>query len=80
MSVDEFTSQVKNWIGSAKHPRWNRLFTDLTYQPMQEPMKLFRANGYRTYIVTGGGQDFVRMYSEQVYAFAGAGSRQRRRD
>ena len=45
----------------------NRLYTDLTYQPMQEVMKLFRANGYKTYFVTGGGQDFVRVYSEQVY-------------
>ena len=67
MSVDEFTDQVKPWLASAKHPRFNRLFTDLTYQPMQEVMKLFRANGYKTYFVTGGGQDFVRMYSEQVY-------------
>jgi hypothetical protein len=67
MTVDEFTSEVKKWLATAKHPRFKQLYTDLTYQPMQETMKLFRANGYRTYFVTGGGQDFVRMYSEEVY-------------
>ena len=67
MSVDDFTSEVKKWLATAKHPSFNRLYTELTYQPMQEVIKLFRANGYRTYFVTGGGQDFVRMYSEQVY-------------
>ena len=50
-----------------RHPRWNRPYTDLTYQPMQEVLSYFRANGYKTYIVTGGGQDFVRVYSERVY-------------
>jgi hypothetical protein len=58
---------VKKWIGTAKHPRWKRLYTELTYQPMLEVMKYLRANGYKTYIVTGGGQDFVRVYSDQVY-------------
>ena len=67
MTVDEFTSEVKKWLAAAKHPRFKQLYTDLTYQPMQEAIKLFRANGYKTYFVTGGGQDFVRMYSEQAY-------------
>ena len=67
MTVDEFTSEVRKWLATAKHPRFNRLYTELTYQPMLEVMKLFRANGYKTYFVTGGGQDFVRMYSEQAY-------------
>ncbi len=67
MTVDEFNGEVKKWLTSAKHPRFKQLYTDLTYQPMQEVMKLFRANGYKTYFVTGGGQDFVRMYSEQAY-------------
>jgi len=62
MTVDEFTSEVRKWLATAKHPRFNRLYTELTYQPMLEVMKLFRANGYKTYFVTGGGQDFVRMY------------------
>ena len=67
MTVDEFNGEVKKWLATAKHPRFKQLYTDLTYQPMQEAMKLFRANGYKTYFVTGGGQDFVRMYSEQAY-------------
>ena len=50
-----------------KDPRWKRPYTELTYQPMQEVLKYLRANGYKTYIVTGGGQDFVRVYSEQTY-------------
>jgi phosphoglycolate phosphatase-like HAD superfamily hydrolase len=67
MSVDEFKSQAKKWIATAKHPRWNRPYTQLVYQPMLELMHYLRANGYRTYIVTGGGQDFVRVYSDSVY-------------
>jgi phosphoglycolate phosphatase-like HAD superfamily hydrolase len=67
MTVDQFNAEAKAWIQSAKHPRWNKLYTDLTYQPMQEVLRYLRANGYKTYIVTGGGQDFVRVYSEQVY-------------
>jgi haloacid dehalogenase-like hydrolase len=67
MSVHEFSAEAKKWLEAAKDPRWKRPYTELTYQPMQEVMKFFRANGYRTYIVTGGGQDFVRLYSERVY-------------
>src|SRR5438093_1100161 len=58
---------VQDWIARAKHPRFQRPYTELVYQPMLEVMKLLRANGYRTYFVTGGGQDFVRVYAEQVY-------------
>jgi len=67
MTVDEFNAEVTKWIVTAKHPRWNRLYTELTYQPMLEVMRYLRENGYKTYIVTGGGQDFVRVYSERVY-------------
>jgi phosphoglycolate phosphatase-like HAD superfamily hydrolase len=67
MSVDEFSVEVKKWLATAKHPRYDRLYTDLTYQPMQEVLQYLRANGFKTYIVTGGGQDFVRVYSEQTY-------------
>jgi len=67
MTVDQFEVEAKKWLETAKHPRWKRPYTDLTYQPLQEVMSYFRANGYRTYIVTGGGQDFVRVYSERVY-------------
>jgi phosphoglycolate phosphatase-like HAD superfamily hydrolase len=67
MTVEEFEADVKNWIETAKHPRWKRLYTDLTYQPMLEVLRYLRDNSFRTYIVTGGGQDFVRVYSQRVY-------------
>jgi hypothetical protein len=67
MTVDEFNAEVSKWVASAKDPRWKRPYTDLTYQPMQEVLTYLRANGYKTYIVTGGGQDFVRVYSEKTY-------------
>jgi len=67
MSVEEFQAEVKKWVAEAKDPRWKRPYTELTYLPMQEVLKYLRANGYKTFIVTGGGQDFVRVYSEAVY-------------
>jgi phosphoglycolate phosphatase-like HAD superfamily hydrolase len=67
MTVDEFKAEVAKWMAAAKHPRWDRLYTELTYQPMLEVMRCLRENGYKTYIVTGGGQDFVRVYSERIY-------------
>jgi phosphoglycolate phosphatase-like HAD superfamily hydrolase len=67
MSIQDFQGQVKKWIAEAKDPRWKRSYTELTYQPMQELMRYLRTNGYKTYIVTGGGQDFVRVYAEQTY-------------
>jgi hypothetical protein len=67
MTVDEFKAEVTNWLKTARDPRWNRPYTDLFYQPMLEVIHLLRVNGYRTYIVTGGGQDFARMGSEKMY-------------
>jgi phosphoglycolate phosphatase-like HAD superfamily hydrolase len=67
MSVEDFQAEVKKWLETAKHPRYRRPYTELTYLPMVEVLKFFRANGYRTYIVTGGGQDFVRVFAEKVY-------------
>lgn len=67
MSTDRFQADVKKWLASAKNWRWNRPYKELTYQPMLELLQYFRANGYKTYIVTGGGQDFVRVYAEQTY-------------
>jgi phosphoglycolate phosphatase-like HAD superfamily hydrolase len=67
MSVEDFDAEVKLWLVSARDPRWRRAFTSLTYAPMIELLKYMRESGYKTYIVTGGGQDFVRMYSDQVY-------------
>ena len=67
MSVEEFQAQVKDWLAVARDPRWKKPYTELTYLPMQEVLKYLRANGYKTYIVTGGGQDFVRVYAEATY-------------
>jgi phosphoserine phosphatase len=67
MPVETFETEAKKWIAEAKHPRWKKPYTELTYLPMQEVLKYLRANGYKTYIVTGGGQDFVRQYSDEVY-------------
>jgi phosphoglycolate phosphatase-like HAD superfamily hydrolase len=67
MTTDEFAGEVKKWLASAKDRRWKRPYTDLTYKPMQEVMNYLRANGFKTFIVTGFGQDFVRQYSQQVY-------------
>lgn len=67
MSVDAFSAEAKRWLAQARDPRWKKPYTELTYKPMQEVLHYLRANGYKTYIVTGGGQDFVRLYSEQVY-------------
>jgi phosphoglycolate phosphatase-like HAD superfamily hydrolase len=67
MTEDAFREQVKAWLAEARDPRWHKPFTELVYKPMLELMDYLRANGYKTYIVTGGGQDFVRVYSEDVY-------------
>ena len=67
MSVETFNAEAKKWLETAKDPRWKRPYTELTYLPMQEVLKFLRANGYKTYIVTGGGQDFVRVYSGATY-------------
>src|SRR5271167_4863020 len=67
MGTEDFLALVKPWIASAKAPRFDRPYTDLVFQPMLEVMKHLREKGFKTYIVTGGGQEFVRTYSEQVY-------------
>jgi len=67
MSVDEFEAETKHWLETARDPRWKRPYTELTYVPMNEVLTFMRSKGYKTYIVTGGGQDFVRQYSEKIY-------------
>jgi phosphoserine phosphatase len=67
MSVDQFEAEAKSGLETAKDPRWKRPYTELTYLTMIELLKYLRANGYKTYIVTGSGQDFVREYAEKVY-------------
>lgn len=67
MPVEQFDQQVTAWIADAQDRRFHRRYTELIYQPMLEAMQYLRSYGYRTYIVTGGGQDFVRTYSARVY-------------
>ena len=67
MSQAAFLEIVRQWLAKAKHPRFKRFYTELVYQPMLEVMDHLRANGFKTYFVTGGGQDFVRAYARNVY-------------
>ncbi len=67
MTPDEFGKAVTDWITTARHPRTQRLYTEMVYQPMLELLGYLRANGFKTYIVSGGGLDFMRPWSEKVY-------------
>jgi hypothetical protein len=67
MTTEAFLKMVRDWLTHARHPRFQRPYTELVYQPMLEVMQYLRNNGFKTYIVTGGGQEFVRVYSERVY-------------
>lgn len=67
MTTDEFSNHVSNWISSARHPETDRLFTEMVYQPMLEVLDYLRANGFKTYIVSGGGIEFMRPWTERVY-------------
>jgi hypothetical protein len=67
MTTDAFTKIATDWIATAKHPRFKRLYTQLAYQPMLELLAYVRANGYRTYIVSGGGVEFMRPWTDRVY-------------
>jgi phosphoglycolate phosphatase-like HAD superfamily hydrolase len=66
-TTEEFEGVVKDWIGSAKHPKTGRLYTEMVYQPMLEVLAYLRANGFKTYIVSGGGVEFMRPWVERVY-------------
>lgn len=67
MTTEAFQQLVKQWLATARDPRFHQPYTALVYQPMLEVMDYLRANGFKTYIVTGGGQEFVRVYSQSVY-------------
>jgi hypothetical protein len=67
MTTDEFEKIVKEWITSAKHPKTGRLITEMVYQPMLELLAYLRANGFKTFIVSGGGIEFMRPWTEKVY-------------
>jgi hypothetical protein len=67
MTTEEFERIVKEWLATARHPRFNRPYTELVYQPMLELLAYLRENGFKTYIVSGGGIEFMRPWTEKVY-------------
>ncbi|HEY8942804.1 MAG TPA: HAD family hydrolase, partial [Polyangiaceae bacterium] len=67
MSTDEFTQLVRTWLAKARHPRFDRTYAELVYQPMLEVLAFLRTNGFKPYIVSGGGTEFIRVFAEQAY-------------
>jgi phosphoserine phosphatase len=67
MTTDEFTRIATDWIATARHPKTNRLYTEMVYQPMLELLTYLRANGFKTFVVSGGGIDFMRPWTEKTY-------------
>jgi phosphoglycolate phosphatase-like HAD superfamily hydrolase len=67
MTTDEFAASVSDWIATARHPRFQRPYTDLVYQPMLELLAYLRASGFKTYIVSGGTVEFMRVWTERIY-------------
>lgn len=67
MSTDEFVGLVRDWLAIARHPKFQRLFTEMIYQPMLEVLAFLRSRGFATFIVSGGGAEFMRVFAEEVY-------------
>jgi len=67
ITAEDFTKIVADWITTARHPRFDRLYTELVYQPMLELLTFLRANGFKTFIISGGGIEFMRVFTERVY-------------
>jgi hypothetical protein len=67
LTADAFAASVTDWLATARHPRFQRPYTRLVYQPMVELLEYLRANGFKTYIVSGGGVDFMRPWAEGAY-------------
>ena len=67
MTTDEFAKSVADWLATAKHPRLDRPYNELVYQPMLELLAYLRANGFKTFIVSGGGIEFMRVWAEKAY-------------
>jgi len=67
ITTDEFEQIVKDWLAKAKHPKTGRRYTEMVYQPMLELLTYMRANGFKTFIVSGGGVEFMRVFAEEVY-------------
>jgi len=67
MTTDEFAQTVRDWLKTARHPRFQRPYNELVYQPMLELLAYLRENGFKTYITSGGGVEFMRVFAEEVY-------------
>lgn len=67
MTAEEFTEVARRWLATARHPQTNQRYVDMTYQPMLELLVYLRTNGFRTFIVSGGGVDFLRVFAEEAY-------------
>ncbi|MGY4572739.1 HAD family hydrolase [Bradyrhizobium sp. BEA-2-5] len=67
MTTDAFANLVRDWLATARHPRFNRPYDSLVYQPMLELLAYLRANGFKTFVVSGGGVEFMRPWMERVY-------------
>jgi len=67
MTTEEFEKIARDWLATAKHPRFGRRYSECVYQPMLELLDYLRANGFKTFIVSGGGVDFIRAFSEKTY-------------
>ncbi|MDH5274790.1 MAG: haloacid dehalogenase-like hydrolase [Gammaproteobacteria bacterium] len=67
LTTDDFEAIVRQWLATARHPKTGRLYTGMVYQPMLELLAYLRANGYKTFIVSGGGVEFLRVFAEEVY-------------
>jgi phosphoserine phosphatase len=70
MTTEQFARNVNEWMSTARHPKTQRVFTEMVYQPMLELVHYLRDNGFKTYIVSGGGQDFMRAWATAVYGIA----------
>src|SRR5690606_29716696 len=70
MTTEEFSKTVADWLASARHPRFDRPYNRLVYQPQLELLAYLRANGFKTFIVSGGGVEFMRVFAEQTYGIA----------
>ena len=81
MTTEEFEQIVKDWLATAKHPKTKRPYTEMVYQPMLELLAYLRANGFKTFIVSGGGIEFMRPWTEaSLWRPARTGHRQQHQD
>jgi phosphoglycolate phosphatase-like HAD superfamily hydrolase len=67
MTIDEFNVMARDWLATTRHPKTNKLFTEMVFQPMVELLAYLRANGFKTFIVSGGGVEFMRTFVEVTY-------------